>query len=254
MIAKVITVHGKCTVIIKLGKIMRYILAAFFVFLLSVRILSLFDTVQILKIWFYLLFTMVIVIFFCVWKFYSFVKSTFLILFLLSLSFFYIKYPLLNGYSVDDKDDGRFTSSNFPTIRPGDVIISKHFGISLQPGNMVVFKINGNFLRKRLHGKPGDQVHICNSDVYINGLSYSYKNGWVGQRKENNSICSSRDSYFNLSEDEYFVLGDNKKDSYDSRHFGTVKESQFIANSLYVIRYKDTNEIIYLKKSFKSVE
>ena len=74
------------------------------------------------------------------------------------------------------------------------------------------------FIVKRIIGIPGDTIEIVNNQVFLNGalLKESYS--------ENSSL-----EYFNIKitipQNKYFVLGDNRLVSYDSRYFGLIDTS-----------------------------
>ncbi len=119
------------------------------------------------------------------------------------------------------------TSSMAPTIEAGDqILVSRIFNDNdLKTGEIVVFKSNysDELLIKRIIGTPGDVVKITeNGDVYINGKlldqSYvKYPGGKYGEWK--------------VPEGCYFMLGDNRADSYDSRYWANpyIKASSIIA-------------------------
>lgn len=71
-------------------------------------------------------------------------------------------------------------------------------------------------LVKRIIGLPGDTVEIANGRVYINGrlLDEPYiQAAWTGSKPK-----------VVVTEGEYYVLGDNRENSSDSRFFGLVPE------------------------------
>ena len=99
------------------------------------------------------------------------------------------------------------------TLNSGDVVLvydlAYAFGQTPQRGDIVECSFperSGRYV-KRLIGLPGDRIEIRANCVYINGeyISESY----VSSVTEDYSI--------QLSADDYFVLGDNRADSYDSR-------------------------------------
>lgn len=81
---------------------------------------------------------------------------------------------------------------------------------------------------KRVIGLPGESVQIVDSDIYIDGtlLEENYgKNEIVDSGIASDEIV--------LTEDEYFLLGDNRNNSKDSRDdsIGAVKRSAIIGRA-----------------------
>lgn len=93
-------------------------------------------------------------------------------------------------------------------------------------------------LIKRVVGLPGELVEIRDQEVYINGerLDEPYiKEPCTRQ-------C--RDRQWQLEDDEYFVMGDNRNVSNDSRAFGPIKHSAIIGEALF--RYWPLNAIGFI--------
>ena len=117
----------------------------------------------------------------------------------------------------------RITGSSMErTLNGGDVVLvydlAYAFGNAPQRGDIVecTFPERSGMYVKRLIGLPGDRIEIRENCVYINGeyLSESY-------------VSSVAEDYaIQLGADDYFVLGDNRADSYDSRtaDMGTLKQ------------------------------
>lgn len=117
----------------------------------------------------------------------------------------------------------RITGSSMErTLNGGDVVLvydlAYAFGNAPQRGDIVecTFPERSGRYVKRLIGLPGDRIEIRENCVYINGeyLSESY-------------VSSVAEDYaIQLGADDYFVLGDNRADSYDSRaaDIGTLKQ------------------------------
>jgi len=86
------------------------------------------------------------------------------------------------------------------------------------------------FYIKRIIGLPGDTITIQNGLVYVNGnviddSTYLKPNAKTycdaGDNPDVNETCT-----FIIPEGEYFLLGDNRTASYDSRQIGTFKEEK----------------------------
>ena len=102
-----------------------------------------------------------------------------------------------------------------------------------QRGDIVVFHYPNNTDEdyiKRVIGLPGDTVEIRETLVYVNDepLDETYINEPCTE-----SRCPDR--VWELGDDEYFVMGDNRNHSEDSRRFGAVKR-EFIVGEVF-IRY-----------------
>ncbi len=83
----------------------------------------------------------------------------------------------------------------------------------------------GNFLIKRIIGLPGDTLFYKDNILYINNE--------VHEETFLNNIKTDDFSVIDLGyevipNNMYLVLGDNREDSLDSRHFGLVKKSELI--------------------------
>lgn len=79
---------------------------------------------------------------------------------------------------------------------------------------------------KRVAGIPGDVIYICDYEVLVNGVFF-YK------EHKDLTDCLHVEK-FELSKNSYYLLGDNKFSSYDSRFFGSVKFQDID----YIIIYK----------------
>ncbi len=108
-----------------------------------------------------------------------------------------------------------------PTLFPGDyVIVNKlvyEFTSIPQRGDIILFKYPPNPAAvpyfKRVIGLPGDQVHIAEGKVYINGQLLPEP--WLAEP-------TIRGGDWLVPDGQYFVLGDNRNNSSDSRSWGFV--------------------------------
>ncbi len=103
-----------------------------------------------------------------------------------------------------------------------------------QRGDIVVFHYPNNPTEdyiKRLVGMPGDTVEIRETQVYVNGtaLYEPYINGPC-------DAVHCPDNVWALGDDEYFLMGDNRNRSSDSRGFDEPVRRQHIVGEV-LIRY-----------------
>ena len=106
-------------------------------------------------------------------------------------------------------------------------------------GDIVVFHppFDGPVLIKRIIGLPGDTISLKDGAVYINGqpLDEPYVRRVDGAAEPSepfsNGLPWALQVPFKVPADSYFVMGDNRTDSGDSREFGPVKRSQFVGRA-----------------------
>lgn len=109
---------------------------------------------------------------------------------------------------------------------------------SLSRQEPIVFRSpqhEGQYLIKRVIGLPGESVRIENSKVMI--ANATHPEGFVLDESAylGKSVVTDRNgmkSAVTLGPDEYFVLGDNRSHSHDSRMFGPIKEGAIMGRVL----------------------
>jgi signal peptidase I len=96
-------------------------------------------------------------------------------------------------------------------LRRGDVVVLRHPVWS------------DRIYIKRIIGLPGEEVRLEDGRVYLDGapLDEAYLEGPPSQRKD-------YDRGWLTETDEYFVMGDNRGDSGDSRAFGPVQRQRIL--------------------------
>lgn len=138
------------------------------------------------------------------------------------------------------------TGSMIPTIGINDHLIINRvpfYFTDPKPGEIVIFHQEKELI-KRVIAVPGDILDMRDGDVYINDerLDEPYLN-------EQNSTYPffMEDIEFPLEmpEDMYFLMGDNRNNSEDSRYFGMVNRKQIYAKS--GLRIWPLNQIGFLK-------
>jgi len=106
-------------------------------------------------------------------------------------------------------------------------------------GDIVVFHppFSGPVLIKRIIGMPGDVISLSEGAVYINGkpLSEPYVRKVNGKPEPSepfsNGLPWSLQQPFKVPAGSYFLMGDNRTDSGDSRDFGPIARDQFVGRA-----------------------
>jgi signal peptidase I len=171
--------------------------------------------------------------------------------------------PTLLG-SVFNRDnfEARYIPSGAmePTLQVNDrVIIDKQKYKTHNPsrGEIIVFQSTKTLLDrgfkddfiKRIIGLPGDKIEIKNGSVFIGGvrLKESYTATSDGTFVEVCSVAGEPPAFISkpstIPQTQYFVLGDNRNNSYDSRCWGLVKRDEIIGPATKIFwplsRFKD---------------
>lgn len=149
--------------------------------------------------------------------------------------------------------DGR---SMYPTLKDGEFGFTNVGGVLLngvERGDIVVATMEEEGQKthwvKRVIGLPGDTVSCVNDVVYINGkvldetkyIDPDYRQSLVDKFGYFNKVPNANNTNVEdfeevkLGDDEYYVMGDNRPYSKDSRYVGPVKKSQIFAKKMLVL-------------------
>lgn len=132
-----------------------------------------------------------------------------------------IRYFLIQPFYVEG-------ASMEPSFEPKEYLIIDEISYRfVEPvrGQVIVFRYPKDprqFYIKRVIGLPGEHIKIVNGSVFINDKEI--------QEPYLSSLNLSQHSMdeMTLASDQYFVMGDNRANSLDSRIFGPIKRSDFI--------------------------
>ena len=126
-----------------------------------------------------------------------------------------------------------------PVLYNGDVTLVNRIiynASAPKRGDIIVFKPKGNenshYYIKRIIGLPGETVEFLEGEIYINGEKLT--EDYVTTEIKDVGIVKEK---MELSGDEYFVLGDNRANSEDSRmaDVGNVKRSYIYGKVWFVL-------------------
>lgn len=125
-----------------------------------------------------------------------------------------------------------------PTLESGEKVLVNRFVYKLfdpKRDDLIVFQPNGNekshYYVKRVIAVPGDTVQIKDGAIYVNGEVFV-----DAARTEAIENAMLAENEILVGEDEYFVLGDNRNNSEDSRYasIGNVKK-EYITGQAWMI-------------------
>lgn len=165
------------------------------------------------------------------------------------------------------------TNSLAPSVLAGDYLLVNEFSYglrlsvihrpliplgSVQRGDIIVFHwpVNPDVMMvKRVVGLPGDRISYINKKLTVNGKAYPLKLIANAEQLEqylekigstshkiylNPLVKADNFRNFIVPKQRYFVMGDNRDDSEDSRHWGLVDDKLIIGKAVKILASWDT--------------
>ncbi len=120
-------------------------------------------------------------------------------------------------------------TSMIETLQHGDTMILNKISMrfrSIKRFEIVVIKTSDSYLIKRVIGLPGETIEYKDGKLYINDKEYKdpyYKDNTLDFEK------------VEIPKGYYFVMGDNRGDSIDSRIIGPVKKEDILGTTKLII-------------------
>lgn len=113
-------------------------------------------------------------------------------------------------------------NSMLPTYQNGSLVLLSSSNSEISRTDVVVFSIQEPkyFRVGRVIGLPGERVEVIGEDIHINGKPLDESAYWGVE------AVTHMDGFVVLKENEYFILGDNRGNSDDSRVIGPITKEQ----------------------------
>ncbi len=145
-----------------------------------------------------------------------------------------------------------------PTLMRGDFMVvdksAYRHGRHPRAGDIAIFifpEDREKTFVKRIVAVPGDTVEIRRSKLRVNGKEIpegpaevvGSGDAGVADNNKGPSAFLADMAPVRLADGKYFMLGDNRRRSYDSRHFGPVDEDDFLGKAAYVYFSRDLGRV-----------
>lgn len=138
-----------------------------------------------------------------------------------------------------------------PNLHTSDYVLTDKVSYRLgtpQRGDVVVFHAppaahcpagTGCDYIKRVIGLPGEIVEVKDNGIYVNGSKLSEP--YIPETTKTMANAFTADRAVTLGPDEYFVVGDNRENSSDSRSWGPITSKNIVGRAFF--RYWPFNGI-----------
>ena len=128
-------------------------------------------------------------------------------------------------------------TSMHPTLKEKEIMILNKIGLTkgIDRFDIVVVKTEEKHLIKRIIAMPGETVTYSEGNLYINGK----------KMEDKYALSATQDfKVYKLKKDQYFVMGDNRAVSNDSRNLGPISKKDIIGKtSLVIFPFKEIRNV-----------
>ena len=129
--------------------------------------------------------------------------------------------------------------SMLPNFKHGELILTDKISFRIrepQIGDVIVFRApqdSGKDFIKRIVGLPSETIELSRGQILVNGNAIT--ESYLGTNSQTLSGAFLKEgTKVTIGDGEYFVLGDNRNHSSDSREWGTIKKSEIVGRAFII--------------------
>ena len=124
-------------------------------------------------------------------------------------------------------------TSMYSTLDDNEILLLKKYDKNYKRFDVIVFDYNGERLIKRVIGLPSEKVKYKSNKLYINGKKV--KEDFLKNNQKTYDFDIKDLGYETIPKNCYFVLGDNRTNSTDSRVLGPICKEQISGKTDFVL-------------------